>query len=89
MKTFPSTRGQYREMISVGEYITSLPAEDGVKWTLFRVGGLKNGEERAVQTTYLGSGRDAMWISRASVARWVLDESLKENCVGEMPYICN
>ncbi|KAJ5984288.1 hypothetical protein N7481_006387, partial [Penicillium waksmanii] len=89
IKAISSTRGQYWEMISVGGYITSLLAEDGIKWTLFRVGGLTNGEMRLVEATFLGSGRDGMWISRASVAEWVMDEAIQEKWVREMPYICN
>lgn len=88
MKAFPSTRGQFDEMVSVGDYITSLSAEEA-KWTLFRVGGLTNGESRPVEATFLGSGQDNMWISRASVAQWVMDEAIQDKWVGEMPYICN
>ncbi|PYH94373.1 hypothetical protein BO71DRAFT_409441 [Aspergillus ellipticus CBS 707.79] len=65
--------------MAVGKYVTSLSAESEVKWTLFRVGGLTNREQNPVETTFLGSGKDAMWISRPSVARWVLDEAVKEN----------
>lgn len=82
-------RGQYWEMMAVGKYITSLSVDSGVRWTLFRVGGLTNGKQSPVETTVLGSGKDSMWISRASVARWVLDEAVEENWVREMPYICN
>lgn len=89
MKVLPLTRGQYREMLRVGEYIASIPVENGAKWTLFRVGGLTNGEQRPVKTTFLGSGSDGMWISRASVARWVLEEATQTKFVGEIPYICN
>ncbi|KAJ5414332.1 hypothetical protein N7509_000959 [Penicillium cosmopolitanum] len=54
MKAIPSTRGQYGEMIHVGAYITTLPAEDGIKWTLFRVGGLTNGEDAPSERNFLG-----------------------------------
>ncbi|KAK5798365.1 hypothetical protein VI817_004655 [Penicillium citrinum] len=84
MKFFPSTRGQFEEMISMGGYITSIPVEEA-QWTLFRVGGLTNGGMRPIETTFLGSGREGMWISRASVARWVMDEATQDKWVGEMP----
>ncbi|KAI9927724.1 hypothetical protein MW887_002576 [Aspergillus wentii] len=48
MKTF--SPGQYREMVSVGVYLTSL--SDTVQWTLFRVGGLTNGAEEPVEATF-------------------------------------
>ena len=69
--------------------IPAIPVENGAKWSLFRVGGLTNGEQRPVKTTFLGSGSDGMWISRASVARWVLEEATQAKFVGEIPYICN
>lgn len=76
-------------MVSVGEYVSSLSVDEGVQWTLFRVGLLTNGEEVQVEATHLGSGQDAMWVSRASVAGWVLDEVIEGKFVGKMPYICN
>lgn len=87
MKTFG--HGQYAEMVGIGQYVSSLSVDEGVKWTLFRVGLLTNGGEMNVEATHLGSGQDAMWISRASVARWVLDEATQGRFVGKMPYISN
>lgn len=83
--------GQHREMIGIGEFVSSLPVDNGngVRWTLFRVGGLTNGPEGPVKSTYLGSGEDGTWVSRASVARWVLEEAIDDNWVGAMPYICS
>ncbi|GAB1207329.1 hypothetical protein APSETT445_006044 [Aspergillus pseudonomiae] len=81
--------GQYREMVGIGEYIASLPVDGSVQWTLFRVGGLTNGEEAPVKATFLGSGDDGTWISRASVATWALDEITREQWLGKAPYICN
>jgi hypothetical protein len=79
--------GQYQEMIAIGETV-STTSED-IQWGLFRVGGLTNGDEAPVEATHLGSGLDKTWISRSSVARWVLDEAIERKWVGKMPYICN
>ncbi|KAB8273920.1 hypothetical protein BDV30DRAFT_226267 [Aspergillus minisclerotigenes] len=79
--------GQYREMVGIGEYIASLPVGKRVQWTLFRVGGLTEGEEAPVKATSLGSGDDGTWISRASVATWALDEIDRERWLGKAPYI--
>ncbi|KAK6811590.1 hypothetical protein RU639_012550 [Aspergillus parasiticus] len=87
MKLFSA--GQYREMVGIGEYIASLPVNKSVQWTLFRVGGLTDEEEALVKATSLGSSDDGTWISRASVATWVLDEIDQEKCLGKAPYICN
>lgn len=81
--------GQYKEIVAIGEYVSSLLDGSGVECTFFRVGGLTNGDEVPVVATHLESGKDAMWISRASVARWVLDEVEERRWVGKMPYICN
>jgi hypothetical protein len=63
---------------------------NSLKWTLFRVGFLGNGEERRVTATYTGSGKDGMMISRKSIASWVLREIGEESeFVGKAPFICN
>jgi hypothetical protein len=63
---------------------------NSLKWTLFRVGSLGNGEERSVTATYTGSGKDGMMISRKSIASWVLREMGEESeFVGKEPFICN
>ncbi|KAJ6019301.1 hypothetical protein N7499_009535 [Penicillium canescens] len=79
--------GQYQEMIAIGETVSTSSEE--IQWELFRVGGLTNGDEAPVEATHLGSGLDKTWISRSSVARWVLDEAIEGKWVGKMPYICN
>ena len=73
-------------MVSVGKAISS--SED-IQWGIFRVGGLTNGVEAPVEATYLGTGADKTWISRASVARWVLTEAVEGKWTGKAPYICN
>lgn len=81
--------GQYKEIVAIGEYVSSLLDGAEVECTFFRVGGLTNKDEMPVLATHVGSGKDAMWISRASVARWVLDEVEGRRWIGKMPYICN
>ncbi|KAF7591034.1 hypothetical protein BBP40_002052 [Aspergillus hancockii] len=81
--------GQYQEMRGIGEYVSSLPTEDGTQWTCFRVGGLTDGEQGPVKATYLGSGDDGTWISRSSVATWILDETVREQWFAKAPYICH
>lgn len=81
--------GAYQEVTGIGEFVSSLRIADGVRWTVFRVGGLTNGAEEPVKSTYVGSGEDGFWISRASVARWVLEEVIENKWVGRTPYICN
>lgn len=76
----------YREMVSVGETVSS---SEGIQWGIFRVGGLTNGEEASVEATYLGTGVDKTWINRASVARWVLTETVEGKWIGKAPYICD
>jgi hypothetical protein len=87
MKTF--SHGQYAEMVGIGQDVSSLSVDEGVKWTLFRVGLLTDSEAGDIEATHLGSGKDGMWISRGGVARWVLDEANAERFAGISPYICN
>jgi hypothetical protein len=63
---------------------------NSLKWTLFRVGFLGNGESREVTATYTGSGKDGMQISRKSIASWVLKEMGEgSEFVGKAPFLCN
>jgi hypothetical protein len=63
---------------------------NSLKWTLFRVGFLGNGEERSVTATYTESGKDGIQISRKSIAGWVLREMGEgSEFVGKAPFICN
>ena len=87
MKIF--SPGQLLEMVSVGKFVTSLPDDERMRCTLFRVGGLTDEGEKPVEATHLGSGKDGIWISRASVARWTLDEIRDGKWIGKVPYICN
>ncbi|KAK7711702.1 hypothetical protein SLS57_007995 [Botryosphaeria dothidea] len=78
------------EMQGVGRAAQGLPVKS-VRWTVFRVGGLKDSEEegKEVVATFLGSGKDTMGVTRKSVAEWVLREAGEERWVGGCPYICN
>jgi hypothetical protein len=71
-------------MIAIGETTSSTNEE--IQWGLFPIGGLTNGEEASVDATHLGSGLDKTWISRSSVARWVLDEAIAGKWIGKSPY---
>jgi hypothetical protein len=79
----------YQEFHGLGEFVTSTDVSQ-LKWTLFRVGWLGNGEPKEVVATYTGSGKDGISISRKSIASWVLKE-LGEGSefVGKAPVICN
>lgn len=65
------SHSQYNEMKQVGKMITTQSPAD-IDWTLFRVGGSTDEPAKEVRATYLGSGEDGIYISRTSVANWVL-----------------
>jgi hypothetical protein len=79
----------YDEFRSLGEFVTSQDL-DKIKWTLFRVPFLGNGEAKPVTATFTGSGEDGMFLSRKSIAAWVL-EGIGEDSewVGKAPVLCN
>ncbi|TKA77820.1 hypothetical protein B0A55_04594 [Friedmanniomyces simplex] len=63
----------YAEQNAIGRAATGLPL-DQVEWTLFRVPHLTNGKALPVQTGMIGSGTDGMFLSRPSLAVWILQE---------------
>lgn len=77
----------YEEIVGLSAYISSQPI-DKLKWTLFRVPFLRNGEAiRRVKASYLGSGEDGMVLDRESTATWILEEIREEKWVGKAPFL--
>jgi hypothetical protein len=80
--------GAYQECNSMGTFVAT-QSVDHLKWTMFRVTLLNNGEAKPVTATYTGSGQDNLFISRNSIAEWVLQELKEGKWIGKMPAICN
>jgi len=79
----------YDEFHGLGQYVTSQDVNK-LKWTLFRVPFLRNGEARDVKASFTGSGEDGMFLSRKSIAEWVLREMSEESeWVGKAPVLSN
>ncbi len=78
----------YQEFNGLGAFVASTKVED-LKWTLFRVPFLGNGEAKPVTATYTGTGQDGMFLTRSSIAQWVLQEVQEEKWVGKTPVLCN
>jgi hypothetical protein len=79
----------FQEFNGLGAFVTSQDVAQ-IKWTLFRVPFLGNGPAAPVKATYTGSGQDGMFLSRKSIAAWVLSE-LGEGSkwVGKAPVLSN
>ncbi|KAL5335977.1 hypothetical protein BJX70DRAFT_401035 [Aspergillus crustosus] len=79
----------YQEFNGLGAFITSQDASE-LKWTLFRVPFLTNGERKEVKASYTGSCEDGFFLSRKSMVGWVLDEMAGDSkWVGKAPVISN
>jgi hypothetical protein len=79
----------YDEFRGLGEFVTTQDVSK-IKWTLFRVPFLGNGEEKLVTATFTGTGKDGIFLSRKSVGTWVLKELGEESeWVGKAPLLCN
>jgi len=79
----------FNEFNGLGAFVTSQDVSK-IKWTLFRVPFLGNGEEKPVKATFTGTGEDGMFLSRKSIAAWVLAEIGDESeWVGKAPAISN
>lgn len=79
----------YEEFRGLGEFVASQDLKQ-LPWTLFRVPFLTNGSEAPVTAAYTGHGGDGFFLSRRSMARWVLNEmDRNSDQVGETPVISN
>jgi hypothetical protein len=79
----------YDEFKGLGVFVTSQDISQ-LKWTLFRVPFLNNGPNAAVEASYTGTGSDGMFLSRASLAAWVIDQiSEDSDWVAKSPLLSN
>lgn len=79
----------YEEFRGLGEFIASQDLAQ-LQWTLFRVPFLTNGAEAPVTASYTGHGNDGFFLSRRSMASWVLKEMVRSSVqVGKTPVISN
>jgi len=78
----------YEEFNGLGAFVASTSVEN-LKWTLFRVPFLGNGEAKPVTATYTGTGLDGFFLSRSSIAEWVLQEMQEGEWIGQAPVLCN
>lgn len=79
----------YSEFHGLGSFVTSQDTSQ-LKWTLFRVPFLNNGPSAAVKASYTGTGSDGMFLSRESLAAWVIDQLSEESdWVGKSPVLSN
>lgn len=74
-------------MNQLGAFVQFQDVEE-IKWTLFRVPILKDGEEKAVRATFPGTGGDGMFLNRKSLAAWVVREmGGRSEWVGKAPVV--
>lgn len=76
------------EMKAIGEQVSG---QDSLEWTVFRVPMLNNGEEGLkVAAGDIGPGYEGTKaLSRASMARWLLEELEERKFIHEMPALGN
>ncbi|KAK3724146.1 hypothetical protein LTR37_001269 [Vermiconidia calcicola] len=78
----------YQEINGLSRATSSLGGND-IQWTLFRVPNLTGGEAKPVQASYLGDGTDGLFVTRKSVAIWVLQELEEKKWVDKAPCLSN
>lgn len=87
IKTF--FRPGYEEFNGLGAFVSSQDTSQ-LKWTLFRVPVLNDGPAAPVNATFTGSGSDSIFLSRKSMAAWVLDQLPEDSeWVGKAPALGN
>ena len=61
-----------------------------LKWTLFRVPFLGNGPAKPVTATFIGSGKDGLFLSRKSIGAFVIEQLGEDSeYIGKAPVLCN
>ncbi|KAH7379984.1 hypothetical protein BKA64DRAFT_631669 [Cadophora sp. MPI-SDFR-AT-0126] len=79
----------FQEFQGLGAFLSSQDVLK-IKWTLFRVPFLGNGPIAPVSATYTGTGQDGMFLTRKSIAAWVLKEmGGGSEWIGKTPLLSN
>ncbi|KAK2762132.1 hypothetical protein FQN54_001139 [Arachnomyces sp. PD_36] len=78
----------YEECNGLGAFVGSTDINQ-LNWTLFRVPLLGNGETKPVKASFGGSGQDGLFLTRRSIADWILQEMQEKKWVGKAPMLCN
>lgn len=78
-------RSAYDEIIRNGEIIRS----SGLEWTLVRVGFLNDKPSKPIKVGYYGRGVVKVLISRASIAKFMLDQVKSTEYIRKSPGISN
>lgn len=80
-----TVRGAYNEIVRAGELIRL----SGLDWTLVRVGFLNNHPVLPLKVGYYGHGIVKAKISRASIAKFMLDQVVSKLFINQSPAISN
>ena len=78
-------RGAYDEIRRIGDVVRA----SGTDWTLVRIGLLDDGAVRPVRAGHYGRGEVGIYVSRRSLARFMLDRATAGDFVREAPAISN
>lgn len=79
----------FAEFNGLGAFVSSQDVSR-IKWTLFRVPFLTNSPSAPTTATYTGSGNDRMFLSRKSLATWILHQIAEDSeWVGKAPVLSN
>ena len=79
----------FDEFQGLGSLVTSQDVTR-LNWTLFRVPFLGNSPVAPVTATFTGSGKDGMFLSRKSLAAWILKEmNDRSDWIGKAPVLSN
>ncbi|KAJ5414393.1 hypothetical protein N7509_001020 [Penicillium cosmopolitanum] len=79
----------YKDIVSVGKLFNTEATNDGLDWTIFRLGFLANGAPQSSKAGYVGKNGWVLKNQRADIATWLVDEVEKDNSewIKKMPAI--
>ncbi|QIW95697.1 hypothetical protein AMS68_001215 [Peltaster fructicola] len=76
----------YNEIIASSKVTAAQPA-DQIGWTIYRVPILTNSAARPVHAGYKGDGKDGIFLSRQSLAVWLVQELKDSKWIGQEPLL--
>ncbi|KAI5796411.1 hypothetical protein EDC01DRAFT_651427 [Geopyxis carbonaria] len=79
----------WENVVNVGKYFDGLSKEDGVEWTVYRLGGVLDGDKGDVVAGWVGDGETTLSVRRQELGEWLVEEAGRDEArwVREKPMV--
>ncbi|KAF8460082.1 hypothetical protein BDZ91DRAFT_851784 [Kalaharituber pfeilii] len=79
----------WKNVVAVGKFFENIPPEEGIEWSVFRIGRVLDGDFQGVTDGYIGDGKGTLHIRRSELSKWLVEHALTDTPVwtGKQPAV--